>query len=345
MTAATIRRSLAICAVAFGLVALPHLAYAQGAVKGKVVDAQGNPVEGAKVSIQSTDKGGKPLETKTNKKGEYMQVGLSPGDFKITASKGDLSDSHNAHVGLDMMSLDFKLAPAANAAMATKEKASAVNKAFGEGVDLVNANKFDEAVAKFQEVITTVPNCPQCYTNIGMTQARQSQTMQDATARQAKMDEAEAAFKKAIELKPDSPDPYTGLRDLYNAEKKFDQAADMGKKAMDLSAAPAAGTAGAPGAAGAAAPAGGNASGVYNQGIIFWNAGKYADAKTQFEEAIKLDPSLAEAHYWLGMAFVNLGGGTPDSLQQAKPHFETYLKLAPTGPYAETVKGILASIK
>ena len=49
---------------------------------------------------------------------------------------------------------------------------------------------------------------------------------------------------------------------------------------------------------------------------------------------------MADAHYWLGMALVN--AGTP---AEAKPHFETYLKLAPTGQYADTAKAIVASIK
>ena len=101
------------------------------------------------------------------------------------------------------------------------------------------------------------------------------------------------------------------------------------------------GAVGAGGAAGTAGAAGGgNASAVFNQGVILWNAGKIADAKAQFEQAVKLDPNMAEAHYWLGMALIN-GGDTAG----AKPHFETYLKLAPTGQFAETAKSIVASIK
>ena len=97
----------------------------------------------------------------------------------------------------------------------------------------------------------------------------------------------------------------------------------------------AAGGAGAGGAGG-----GGNAGASFNQGVILWNAGKIAEAQAQFENAVKVDPNMAEAHYWLGMSLVN-AGKTAD----AKPHFETYLKLAPTGQYAETAKSIVASIK
>jgi lipoprotein NlpI len=91
---------------------------------------------------------------------------------------------------------------------------------------------------------------------------------------------------------------------------------------------------------GAAGAGGGNASTVFNQGVILWNAGKIPEAKAQFEQAVKLDPNMAEAHYWLGMATVNEG-----KTAEARPHFEAYLKLAPTGQYAETAKSILASIK
>ncbi|HYT73443.1 MAG TPA: tetratricopeptide repeat protein, partial [Vicinamibacterales bacterium] len=174
-------------------------------------------------------------------------------------------------------------------------------------------------IAKFQEVIAAVPNCAECYVNIGTVQARDK-----------KYEEAEASFKKAIELKPEFPEAYNGLANVYNAEKKFDLAAEASKKAMDLSAA-------APGAAGTpGAPTGGNAGAIFNQGVILWNAGKIPEAKAQFEQAVKFDPNLADAHYWLGMALLN-GGNTAD----AKPHFETYLKLAPTGQYADTAKSIL----
>jgi len=94
------------------------------------------------------------------------------------------------------------------------------------------------------------------------------------------------------------------------------------------------------GAGAAAGGGGGNADAMFNQGVILWNAGKVADAKKQFEGAIAANPNHAESHYQLGMALVNEG-----NLNGAATEFETYLKLAPTGPNAATAKGILGSIK
>jgi Tfp pilus assembly protein PilF len=330
MTGSRIRRILAITAVAVAVACLASPASAQsGQIRGKVVDAKGGPVDGAKVVIQNVDTSGHSLETKTNKKGEYIQIGLAPGKYKITVSKGDLAVTKDIQIHLDMSNLDFTLAPGQGGGQMSKEeiekqraKMAAVQKSFTDGVDLSNAGKNDEAIAKFQEVIATVPTCAECYANIGTIQGRAKQ-----------YDAAEASFKKAIELKADFAEGYNGLANVYNAEKKFDLAAEASKKYAELTG----GGSGAPGTPGAT---GGNAAAIFNQGVILWNAGKIPEAQAQFEQAVKIDPNLAEAHYWLGMAMLNAG-----KMAEAKPHFEDYLKLAPTGQYAEQAKGIIASIK
>ena len=339
MTGNTIRRSVAICTLALGLACAASPAFAQsGQIKGKVTDTQGAAVEGAKVLIENLDKGAKPLETKTNKKGEYIQVGLYPGKYRITVVKDALSSTRETDIHLDMLTLDFKLEPGGGGKSTgskedvakAKARADAMTKAFSEGVALSNEGKADEAIAKFNEVIAVVPNCAECYANIGTVQGQAK-----------KYDEAEAAYKKAIEIKPDFSEAYNGLANVYNAAKKFDLAAEASKKAMELvTAAPAGGTgaAGTPGAA--AAP---SASQTFNQGVILWNAGKIPEAKAQFEAAVKADPNMPDARYWLGMALVN--AGTPEAMKEAKPHFEAYLKLAPKGQYVETAKAIVASIK
>jgi tetratricopeptide (TPR) repeat protein len=331
MSGITIRRTVAICTLAYGLAFVTSPAFAQsGQIRGKVTDAQGSLVEGAKVLIQNLDNGSKALETKTNKKGEYIQVGLYPGKYRITVSKDALSTTKETDIHLDMLTLDLKLEAGGGKVTGSKEdiakakaKADANTKAFSDGVALSNEGKTDEAIAKFNEVLASVPNCAECHANIGTNLAQAK-----------KYDEAETAYKKAIELKPDFGEAYNGLANVYNAEKKFDLAAEASKKAMELiTTAPGGGTPGA-------AATGASASQIFNQGVIFWNAQKIPEAKAQFEQAVKLDPNMADAQYWLGMALVNGG-----NMAEAKPKFEAYLKLAPTGQYADTAKAIVASIK
>jgi tetratricopeptide (TPR) repeat protein len=331
MTGVSIRRTLAICTVAFGLLCIAVPASAQsGQVKGKVVDAKGQPVEGAVITIANTEMSGRKLTTKTNKKGEYIQIGLQPGKYVITAEKDALKDEKTIDIHLDMAELDFTLAPGqggggggGGAPMSKEEaakqqaKVAEIRKAFDDAVALSNENKNEEAIAKFNEVAASVPKCAECYANIGTVYSRMKQ-----------WDKAEAAFRQAIEAKPDWGEAYSGLANVLNAEKKFDEASQASAQASKLM-----------GSAGTAA-GGGSASAVFNQGVILWNSGKIPEAKTQFEQAVKMDPNLADAHYWLGMAYVNEG-----KLPDAAPHFEEYLKLAPTGQYAEQAKGILSQIK
>jgi Tfp pilus assembly protein PilF len=332
MTGATIRRTVAMSILALGLACVAAPAFAQsGQIKGKVTDAKDQPVEGATVLIENIDKGARPITTKSNKKGEYIQVGLYPGQYRITAQKDDLKVTQEVRVSLDMLVHDIKLVSGGGGAGGTaskedvakaKAKAEAMTKAFADGVAFSNEGKNDEAVAKFMEVATAIPNCAECYANIGTVQTKAK-----------KYDEAEAAFKKSIEMKPDFAEAYNGLANLYNVQKKFDLAAEAGKKAMELASAAPAGAAGAAGA-------GPSAAASFNQGVILWNANKFAEAKVQFEAAAKADPNLADAQYWLGMAKLNGG-----DMAGAKPNFEAYLKLAPTGQYADTAKSIVASIK
>jgi tetratricopeptide (TPR) repeat protein len=297
-----------------------------GMLKGKVTDAQGAPVDGAKVTVSA--KSVKSVrELKTNKKGEFVQIGLFPGDYTITAEKGDLKASTDARIGIgENPDVNLQLRPAAGAMNPEQAaKAAALQKAFDDGVKASKTGNFDESIAKFNEALQLAPNCHDCYYNIGY-----------ANMQKKAWPEAEAAYKKAVELKPDYAEAWNGLANVYNLEKKTDLALEASQKAAQYSGGAAAGA----GAGGGAAAGGGSAGSLYNQGVILWNGGKYAEAKEKFEAAAKADPNYADAHYRLGMANVNLG-----DMNGAVAAFENYLKAAPTGPHAEEVKGFLAAMK
>ena len=141
---------------------------------------------------------------------------------------------------------------------------------------------------------------------------------------------AEAALKKGAEYDPASPEPYRLMANLYNNQKKFDEAAKASAKANELTAASGGGT---------------DAVSLLNQGIIFWNAGKYPEAKAQFAAAVKADPKKADAQYWLGLSTYNLAASGQGNLADAKAPLSEYLKLEPKGEYAEVAKALLATIK
>ena len=73
-------------------------ALAQSVVRGKVSDAQGKPVPDATVLFEAVDANRK-TQTKTDKNGDFLQVGLSSGAYKVTASKDKVgTQTLNANV-------------------------------------------------------------------------------------------------------------------------------------------------------------------------------------------------------------------------------------------------------
>jgi tetratricopeptide (TPR) repeat protein len=289
-------------------------------IRGVVKDASGKTVEGAKINIDA-DANNRHFETKSDKKGEFIQIGLAPGAYKVTAEKDKVA-SPPSPVTVRIAAgspVTLVLGGGAGGGVSPEAaaKTAALKKTFEEGVTASRAGNHDAAITSFQAAAELNPNCYDCYYNIAYSESQKKD-----------YDKAEAAYKKAIELKADYAEAYSGLANVYNASRKFDQAATASAKAMELSGS-------APGGL-----AGGNADAMFNQGVILWNAGKIPEAKKQFEGAVAANPNHAESHYQLGMALVNEG-----NLPAAATEFETYLKLAPTGPNAATAKGILGSLK
>jgi tetratricopeptide (TPR) repeat protein len=300
--------------------AMPAAAQSTGMIKGVVKDAQGQPVDGAKVTIEMAEGVSRHFETKSNKKGEFVQIGLPSGGYTVTAEKDKLaSPPVQARVSISRPA-EINLVLGAGGAVSKEAAAknAELKKAFEDGIAASKAGNYDGAIAAFQKAAEVSPQCYDCYYNIAYMHSQKKE-----------YDKAEEAYKKAIELKSDYVDAYNGLANIYNAQRKFEQAAEASKKAMEIG-----------GTLGAAGGGGGSADALFNQGVILWNAGKIADAKKQFEATIAAKPDHAEAHYQLGMALVNEG-----NLPGAATEFETYLKLAPEGPNAATAKGILTTIK
>jgi len=314
------RRGLVLCTV-LAILAFALPAAAQGLAQGTVLDTKGQPVEGAAVSIEQEGTNRK-FDMKTDKKGGFMQIGLASGSYKITATKDKLTATETVRVSQGRPANAKLVLGAGAAAAAGGAEAAAVaalRKLLDEAIAASNAGKHDEAIAGFTKAIEGNPTCFACYYNIGYNYAQKKDYAS-----------AETNYKKAIEMKADYVDAYAGLASIYNAQRKFDEAATASAKAMELSGGGAAGAAGG----------GGNADAMFNQGVILWNAGKIPEAKKQFEGAIAANPNHAESHYQLGMALVNEG-----NLAGAATEFETYLKLAPSGPNAATAKGILGTLK
>ena len=321
MTTTPIGRACAVIAFVLAVAAYAVPAAAQsGQLKGKVTDAQNKAVEGARILMESTDTGRK-FETKTNGKGEFVQIGLPPGNYNVTATKDKLTQMFPVRVGLDQKEVNFVLKAGAEGAPASAEdvkkeaaRREAIKTTFAEGATLTNEGKYDEAIAKFNAVIAEIPKCSDCYNNLGAIYTRKQE-----------WDKAEAAFKKVLELAPDNAEAYSGLATIYNAQKKFKEAQAMSAEASKRLA-----TGGGAG----------NAGTLYNAAVISWNSNDFPKAHELLTQAVKVDPAHADSHFMLGRVLINLG-----KLGEAATEFETYLKLAPNGPNAKEAQTNFDALK
>lgn len=298
-----------LVAVAMALaVAAP--AFAQtGLVKGKVVGPDGKPVADAVITIEFMEGMSRKLTTKSDKRGEFVQLGLQSGGYRVTATTEKLgsgfADTRIRIGATSEVTITLSTVPPG-----ADPKMAALKKSFDDGVAASRAGSHDAAIAAFQAALAASPTCHECYFNIGYA------FMQKKDEKQA-----EENWKKALEIKSDHPETLNSLATLYNNQKRFDEAAAISAKAA------------------ASAPAG-NADAIYNQGIILWNAGKIAEAKVKFEEATKADPNHADARFQFGMALLNEG-----KVPEAVASFEQYMKMAPTGQFASQAKAMLAQLK
>jgi len=95
---------------AMGLAAPLVSAQTTGTVKGVCKDADGNPIVQGEVEWTSSETGHK-YDLKTNKKGEYFSLGISPGKYNVVLKKDgkELFHINGIMVGLDETTQDIDL--------------------------------------------------------------------------------------------------------------------------------------------------------------------------------------------------------------------------------------------
>ena len=321
-----VARALMLGVLASVLVVVPALAHAQtprGGLGGKVVDGSGKPVPDAEVTLENPTVNLK-FVTKTNSKGEWAQGGIPVGNrMDITAKKGTAIGGikgvpirQGSVMEIPNIVITEARAPVSpeEAKRAAEEKAmkAELEKMAAEVNAAIAANDFDTAIAKYTEATTKLPQCAMCFVQIGNLNMKKNQ-----------LDNAEKAYLQAIAFDAENSEAYSALVNIYNQQKKYDQAAKMSEKINALAA---------------ASGGGGNAEAEFNMGAIAFNQNKIAEAKPHLEKAIQLKPDLAEAHYLYAMVLIN-----ENKVPEAKKELAEYLKLAPTGPNAATAKAIIDS--
>jgi len=308
-------KRLVTAALVFPALFLASAAFAQtGMARGKVFDEKGQPLTGAKVAWEFQGGVARKGEVTTNKKGEFVQVGLQPGMYRFTASaEGFQSQYADVRVGLGEPTAipDFKMITqaAAAAAAAPDPGLLALKASVDEAIALANGGKLDEALAIYTDLATKNPAVHQLPYNIGLIYAQKKDWAK-----------AEASFRKALELKPDYSDAMVHLSNaLVNSGR--------GAEAAELMAKSGGG--------------GSDAKLLIQQGIILFNTGKPAEAAEVFQKLVAADPALPEPYFYLGNIAVGQG-----KTAECISFLEKYLSMNPTNAQnVATAKGLIAALK
>lgn len=340
---------LTMVALAAALMVPAALAQASGTVKGTCKDKDGKPITDAIVEWLSNDSGHK-YSLKTNAKGEYFSLGITPGKYKVTLIQNGVSvfNFNGVPVGTDEQTVDFDLkkefaaAQASGQAQMTEEQKAAREKALKENAnirtlnaklqaarDARKAGDFDSAITQMSEATQLDGGKDILWYELAEGY-RGKGRVTEKTDRAAATDlygKAVEAYNKAIALKPVAA-YYNNLGEVYSRSGNTEEGVKAYTQAATLDPT--------------------NAAAYYfNMGAVLTNSGKVDEAIDAFKKSIAADPNKAEAYYQLGVGL--LGKATIDKAGHPVPAegtieaFQKYLELTPTGPNAETAKQMLDS--
>ncbi|HVS29911.1 MAG TPA: carboxypeptidase regulatory-like domain-containing protein [Thermoanaerobaculia bacterium] len=304
------RRSLAL--TLFALAFAANAFATQARITGKVLDAvTKKPIPDATVNVVATEAMTYKADSKVKKDGSYAVAVLNGTiRYKFTyAAPGYRSYEEVIKLRIGEPNVkDVELTSAAAAAATVPASEIRVDPsvaAFNDGAQLANEGKDAEALAKFQEAVAAKPDLQAGWRAIAKVQARTK-----------KYPEAIVAANKAIELDSDDTDMYAVLFEAYTATGDKARAAEVKGKL----------------------PA--NAALLFNDAARAINGGKDKDAEPLLRQAIVADEAFAPAYYELGMLYVRAGKNA-----DAKTNLEKYIALDPSGRDVATAKEMLKYVK
>jgi tetratricopeptide (TPR) repeat protein len=355
--------------LAAGLWVPSVFAQASGTVKGVCKDSTGAPIVDGVVVWANLDNGQK-YTLKTNKKGEYFSLGLSPGSYLVTLYKNADDQKANKElfhftkfqVTLDENSLDFDL------------KKEQENTAKGQGLTPEQMKQMQEAKAKQEKEVNTVKSlndklsAAKAAADAGdyetaiadMNDATQMDATRDLlwfklgdyyrmsapkqtdpAEKQKRLDSAAQSYEKAVQLKQATPDK-DATKQAHDLAAYYNNLAEAYAKAGKVDDA-------VKTYAMAAQVDPGNAGQyLFNTGAVLTNAGRADEALAAFDKVIAADPNKAEAYYWKGVNLIAKETMDKEGKTVAPPGtaeaFQKYLELQPNGQFADGAKQMLATI-
>ncbi len=348
-----------------GLSAPAVFAQVMGSVKGVCKDVDGKPITGATVEWVGVETGRK-YTLKTNNKGEYFSLGISPGKYNVKLSKDGKEIFHftNFPVAVDEAVLDFDMKKEQqNAATGqgqglSQEQQKAIQeqqakvaketntvKALNEKLNIAktasDGGDYETAIKTLEEANQMDSTRDLIWFKLGDAYRMSAPKQTEPEEKKKRFEMAAADYQKAIDLRSASEqaqkDPnnnatlaayYNNLAETDAKSNKIDDAVANYSKAAQLDPTKA-------------------SQYLFNTGAVLTNAGRIDDAIAAFDKVLAADPNKADAYYWKGVNMIGkatLQGGKMVAPEGTAECFQKYLELQPNGSMAQPAKEMLASI-
>ena len=332
-----------------------------GAVRGRVLDENGEGIQGAMVYIERIGMRGN-YKVKTNKKGSYYHAGLPMGEYnlrlEINNQEVQTVNSYRVKLG-DPEAVDFDLGEIKRQQQAaqgqggpTKEQLAAMsdqqrkqyeaerkkreqqisknkqlNEAFNAGMESKRLEDYAIAVGHFKKAAEIDPEQHVIWGNMAEALAGLVRTKTGAE-RDAVSEEAISAYRHAMTLEPD-PAYANNLGLLLIRLNRFDEGVAELEKAAEMSPE--------------------NAGTYYfNLGATMVNTGNTQGAIDAFKKATAAKPDFANAYYQLATALVGTATMNADGSVVPAPGtveaYQKYLELEPSGPYAASAQAMVQTL-
>jgi tetratricopeptide (TPR) repeat protein len=289
--------------------AAPAAAQRGARLFGEVVDENGKPLDGVKITVSTPEVSTFKLEETTNSKGQFRVVlvdATRPYRYKFEKS------------GFNTMEDELKIGIGANehrtvtmksnaAALAAGElRVDPAIEAFNAGAEAYQQGDTVTARAKFVEAIAANPELAAAHAALGRVEADDG-----------KWAEAAAAAEKALAIEPGNTSALRVALAAYESLGDSAKAAAVREKLAAADPKAAAGT-------------------FYAEGVKLFNAGQTEQAAAALQKAVEANPDHAKSHYILGLCYSGMGESA-----KAKAHLETFLRLAPTDEDAAAAQEML----
>jgi len=291
----------------------------RGRISGSVVDENGNPIEGAKVAVQSLTSPTR-LDAVSDAKGRFAVGGMGSGEWNIAVTRDGYAPGS---LGVNIS----QLKPNAPAVIALKKLAGVEafkadkgsSEMFDKGNQLYAEGRHDEAIAIFEAIAEKYPEIYQVHLNLGSNHLKKGDLDKAQSEFQLVLDKTLQVKGSYDKDKNTAFRGFSGLGEIALKRSDFETAQKHFKQALEISPL--------------------DETAAYNVGEIFFSNLKIDEAITYFELAIKIKKDWSKPYNRLGMVYLNKG-----DFAKARENFQAFITMDPANPEAANAKAMIAAI-